>query len=371
MGAHHRIAIIGIGAVGQMHARAINQIPGATLVAGSCRTEEKGRQFADEFGCVWYSDYEEMLAQEKPSVVTICTPSGAHLEPTLACAKRGIHILCEKPMEISCERVDQMIHKAKKAKVLLGGIFPQRFNPVMRTLHKAMSQQRFGHIATANAYVPWWRDDDYYSPDRWQGTAEMDGGGALINQSIHMVDALQWIAGAGMPYLSRGVNPVEQVFAYTSCRGHDPGLLEVEDTAVIALRFRNGALGQILGATSMYPGTYRRLQIGGRDGLAEVVEDQLTIWQFREPRPEDESLRQEYSGQAAAHGGGGDPMAFDCANHQRNIADFLGSVERGEQPALDGIESRKAVAIAEAIYESARTGKAVSVRERGLKLIRR
>jgi len=371
MASHHRIAIIGIGAVAQMHARAIGDLSDATLVAASCRTEEKGRRFAEEFGCVWYEDYERMLADEKPDVVTICTPSGLHLEPTVACAKRGIHVLCEKPLEIDTERVDKMIQQAKKGKVLLGGIFPQRFNPVLMAVHHAATQHRFGHISTVNAYVPWWRDDQYYAPERWQGSAEMDGGGAMINQSIHMIDALQWIAGANMPYLSRGVNPIEQVFAYTACRGHDPGLLEVEDTGVVAVQFRNGALGQILGATSMYPGMYRRLQIGGRDGSAEVIEDQLSVWKFREQKPEDDSIRQQFSKQSSSHGGGANPMDFDHANHRENIAAFLKSVSKGQRAALDGVESRKAVAIIEAIYTSARIGKPVAVRERGLKLSRR
>src|SRR5688572_15018074 len=125
----HRIAIIGVGAIANMHARAIVDIPNAKLIAGSCRSEEKGQKFAQQFNCTWYDDYARMLDNERPDVATICTPSGAHLDPVLACAKRGIHVLCEKPLEITTARIDEMIALAKKARIVLGGIFPQRYNP--------------------------------------------------------------------------------------------------------------------------------------------------------------------------------------------------------------------------------------------------
>ena len=178
-----------------------------------------------------------MLDKTEPDLVTIATPSGAHLEPTQACASRGIHVLCEKPLEITTQRVDQMIQAAAEGGIKLGGIFPQRFNPVVELLHQAVAEGRFGALAAVSTYVPWWRDDAYYAPDRWQGTQALDGGGAMMNQSIHGVDAIQWIAGAAIEESESKSGPVEQVFAFTSKRGHDPGLIEVEDTAVAVLRF--------------------------------------------------------------------------------------------------------------------------------------
>ncbi len=359
----YRIAIIGIGAIAGMHARAIADLPNAKLVAGSCRSEAKGRAFAQQFGCTWYSDYERMLDEEKPDLVTICTPSGAHLEPTRAAAQRGIHVLCEKPLEITTARVDQMIEAAEKAGILLGGIFPQRFNPVVQQLHAAAKAGRFGNIAVVNSYVPWWRDDAYYSPDRWQGKLAMDGGGAMMNQSIHGVDAVQWLASAAMGCDdgSAGKNPVSHVFAFTAKRGHDPALIEVEDTAVAVLRFRDGSLGQLLGATSMYPGSLKRIQIAGRDGTAELLEDELITWQFRTPLPEDDAIRQRFSARTKTGGGAADPMAIDYSNHTRNIAAFLDALEGKSPLMIDGPEARKAVAIIEAIYQSAATGQMVEV----------
>ena len=152
--------------------------------------------------------YEELLDEARPDFVTIATPSGFHLEPLEACARRGIHVLCEKPLEISVTRVDRMIQVARESGIRLGGIFPQRFNPVLREVHGAASQGRFGDLAVVNAYVPWWRDDAYYAPDRWQGTLALDGGGAMMNQSIHGVDAAQWLASAAIPGLPPEANPV-------------------------------------------------------------------------------------------------------------------------------------------------------------------
>lgn len=358
MSKHYRIAIIGVGAIAGMHARAIGDLPNATLVAGSCRGEEKGRAFARQHQCNWHDNYEAMLDAERPDVATICTPSGLHLEPTLACAARGIHVLCEKPLEITTARVDQMIDAAKKAGILLGGIFPQRYNPVVQTIRQAVAAGRFGQLACVSSYVPWWRDDAYYAPARWQGKLKYDGGGAFMNQSIHGIDAIQWIAGSTMKLADRSVNPVAEVFCFTAKRGHDPKLIEVEDTAVAVLKFKGGSLGQLLGATSMWPGSLKRIQVAGRDGTAEVLEDELTTFRFRNELPADEEARNRFKG--TKHGGGAaDPMAIDYSNHTRNIADFLDALDHGKSPSIDGIEARKAVAIVEACYASAKSSAAV------------
>jgi len=362
MSKQYRIAIIGVGAIATMHARAIADISNAVLVAGSCRGKEKGEKFAADYHCKWYSDYKEMLLKEKPDAVTICTPSGGHLEPTQYAAELGIHVLCEKPLEITTQRVDQMIEAAKAKNVILGGIFPQRYNPVVATVHEAARAGRFGNLSVINAYVPWWRDDKYYAPERWQGKLQWDGGGAMMNQSIHGVDAVNWIASATMPELKADQNPVEQVFAYTAKRGHDPNLIEVEDTAVAVLRFRNGALGQVLGATSMWPGTLKRLQVSGRDGTAEILEDELITWKFRNELAEDENTRQRFGKVTATGGGAADPMAIDYSNHTRNIQAFLNAIDEKRQPTIDGLAARKAVEIIQAMYESAATGKAVNLK---------
>jgi len=361
----YRMAIAGIGAIAEMHARAIRDLDNASLVAASCRTEAKGRAFAERFECQWFEGIERMLEEVRPDVLTICTPSGAHLEPMVLAAERGVHVLCEKPLEITLARIDRMIRVARERGIRLGGIFPQRYNPVCRAVHEAAAEGRFGSLATVSSVVPWWRDDDYYHPGRWQGTLELDGGGALMNQSIHGVDQVQWIAAAAMraagTNLGEAENPVREVFAYTAQRGHDPSLIEVEDTAVAVLRFRDGSLGELLGATSMYPGSLKRFQVGGRDGTAEILEDELTCYRFRAERDADEHVRARFSAETATGGGASDPMAIDYGNHTRNIAAFLEALEGDGPFELDGAEARKAVAIIEAIYESDRAGRPVQV----------
>ena len=352
-----RIAIAGIGAVADTHALSVADVEAATLVAGACRTEVKGREFAEEYDCEWYSDTESMLDAAEPDVLIICTPSGAHLEPTLAAAERGVDVLCEKPLEITTDRIDEMIAAADEHDIALGGIFQQRFTDLLGRVREAAADDRFGRLSVANAYVPWWRDDDYYD-GAWQGTQELDGGGALMNQSIHGIDAVQWLAGGTMD-LAPGENPVEEVVAYTARRSHDDDIMEVEDTAVAILRYRNGALGQLLGATSMYPGSLRRVQLAGRDGTAEVLEDELVTWQFRDERPSDEEVRAEFGDHGDASGGAADPMDIDYTTHRRNIEAFLDALSNDEPYPLDATEARKAVAIIEAIYESAETGEPV------------
>ena len=356
-----RAAIIGIGAIARLHAKALGDIPGVELVAATCRTEEKGRAFATEFGCAWHADTARMLRREKPDFVTVATPSGAHLEGVMAAARRGVHVICEKPLEITLKRIDRMLAAVEKAGITFGAIFPQRFNPVVATVHEAAATGRFGTLAVAASYVPWWRDDAYYGPGRWQGTKALDGGGALMNQSIHGVDALQWIVGATMPGLAPGENPVESVTALTAVRAHDAERLEVEDTCVAILRFKNGALGQLLAATSLYPGQWRRFLFGGRDGTAEILEEQLVTWQFRVEGADDAAIRDRFGGTSSTSGGAADPMAINYSCHTRNFESFLDAVRAGRRPALDGHEGRKAVAIIEACYRSARTGRTVKV----------
>ena len=274
----HRVAIAGIGAVAETHADSLADLDDATLVAGASRTESTGRAFAEEYDCEWFPEVETLLDSTDPDVLIVCTPSGAHLEPTLAAAEHGVDVLCEKPLEITTERIDRMIEAAAEADITLGGVFQQRFKPLFQRFHEAASEGRFGGLSVANAYVPWWRDDEYYE-DSWHGTEALDGGGALMNQTIHGVDAAQWLAGTVLG-LDGETNPVEEVAAYTATCGHEG--LEVEDTAVLSLRYRDGSLGQVLASTAMYPGEKMRVTVGGQDGTVEITDGEPATWEFRD-----------------------------------------------------------------------------------------
>jgi len=337
--------VVGAGLIADFHARAIRDIPRARFVACCDKLADRAQALAGKYGAKAFGSYEEMLKSNGLDIVTIATPSGLHMEPAVAAAEAGKHVICEKPLEITLERIDAMVAAHKKAGTRLGGIFPYRFNDMMTPLREAIKTGRFGRITYASVYVPWWRTDAYYK-DSWHGTWKLDGGGALMNQSIHMVDMLCDL----MP-------PIESVQAYTATLGHK---IETEDTAVAVLRYTGGALGVIYGTTASYPGQFRRFEITGTKGTVINVENSITVWQFADERPEDEQVRKQFT---TIQGGGGvaDPAAITHENHTRNFKAFLDALETGKDFWISGPEARKAVEVILAIYRSAKEGKPVKV----------
>lgn len=341
-GKTYRVGIVGVGLIADFHARALAELPNAELAAGSCRTAAKGEAFAGKFSCDYEPNYESLCNRDDIDVVSICTPSGAHAEPAIAAARGGKHVICEKPLDISLARVDEMIGAAEAAGVKLGGIFPCRFEPVIGQLRHAMQAGRFGRLSFVGGFVPWWRTQEYYDQGGWKGTQSLDGGGAVMNQSVHVVDLLQYLGG-----------PVKRVQAVTARLAHPQ--IEVEDTAVVTLEFANGALGSLIAATSMYPGRLRRLEISGDSGTAVVVESNLEFWQFADELPEDAEIRQRYSSVTDTGGGAADPAAISHEGHQRNFEAFFRALDAGIEPELNGREARKAVELTLAIYRSAQS----------------
>lgn len=343
----HGFGIIGLGMIADFHAKAIRDIPGARLVAVASRSRDKAAAFAAKYeGCAAHGDVAEMLARPDIDVVTICTPSGAHLEPALAAAAAGKHCIVEKPIEIALDRIDAMNAAFAKAGKRLAGIFPYRFGRTVRLLKDTVAAGRFGRITFGGAFVPWWRSQDYYDKGGWKGTKALDGGGALMNQSIHAIDTLQWLLG-----------PVEAVTAQTAALAHER--IEVEDTAVATVRFRSGALGVIVGTTSIFPGFFRRIEVCGDKGSAIVEEEALKYWEFAAKTPEDDRIRSEFGAQGNASGGVADPAAISYAGHRRQFEQFLAAIDSGGPLEVDGLEARRAVELILAIYRSAETGREV------------
>lgn len=338
--------IIGAGLIANFHARALRDIPNARLVGCCDKIMEKGKKLADKYSCRAFKSYEEMLVSNEIDIVTIATPSGLHMEPTIAAAKAGKHVICEKPLDITLERIDAMIEAHKKSGTMLGGIFPYRFNDIMTPLREAINSGRFGTITYAGIYVPWWRSDEYYK-DSWHGTWKLDGGGALMNQSIHMVDMLCDVTP-----------PIESLQAYTATLGHK---IEAEDTAVAVLRYANGALGIIYGTTASYPGQFRRFEITGTRGTVIQVENSFAVWQFADEKSEDAEIRAKF-GQIEGGGGVSDPAAITHENHTRNFKAFLEALESGEDFWISGKEARKAVEVILAIYKSAKEQRPIKLK---------
>jgi predicted dehydrogenase len=348
--ATHGFGIIGCGMIAEFHTKAINEIEGSRVVAAFSRSEANGAKIAALAGgdCRVYNDLDAMLAHPDLDVVCVCTPSGAHRDPAVQAARAGKHVVVEKPLEITLLRCDDIIGACDTSGVRLCTIFPSRFTPANIALKTAIDIGRFGRLTLGDTYVKWWRTQQYYDSGGWRGTWELDGGGALMNQAIHNVDLLQWLMG-----------DVDAIQAMTALLAHER--IEVEDTAVAALRFKNGALGAIEAATSVYPGLLKRTEIHGDRGSARVDQDDITLWEFQEKVPSDSEIHAAMAGRTGFKAGASDPRGITHIGHRDQLTDFLQAIDAGREPLVDGREGRKSVEIIRAIYRSAQTGQAVKL----------
>ncbi len=346
--------IVGLGMIAEFHANAIKAMKGGHLACGFSRSGGiAAKKFAKTFGVkVYTGDFDAFLKHPGLDIVSIATPSGAHLEPCAAAAKAKKHVICEKPLEITLERCDRMIAVCKKNGVKLAGIFPSRTGAAVNEIKKAIDQKRFGKLTVCSAMIPWHRPQRYYDSGGWRGTWKLDGGGALMNQSIHSIDLLQWLAG--MP---------KEVSAYAGNLIHKR--IQVEDTATAALKFKNGALGMMVGSTAMWPGDSVEVRICGEKGSAVLRGADLVQWQFEKERPGDAGIRKKLAPKPVQTGKGGasDPRAISFVGHQRqfeNLANCLRSKNK-EKIMVDGREARKAVEFILSVYASSLKHKPVSL----------
>lgn len=339
--------IIGCGNIGPVHAAAINEVKGAKLLAVSDLVEASARKLADQYGADTYTDYSEMLKRDDIQAVSICVPSGLRVKIAEDCAKAGKHVLSEKPLEVTSKKIDRIIKATEDAGVLLGCIFQSRFSEDSQHIRKAIDQGRFGKLVMGDAYIKWYRSQEYYDSGAWRGTWKLDGGGCLMNQGIHYIDLLQWFMG-----------PVKSVRATTALVAHED--IEVEDLACAMLEFESGAMGVIEGSTAIYPGHPARLEIHGTDGSAVMEDGKLTSWNFRKRKAIDNKIEAALKEESALGSGAGDPLAsLKIEGHRRQIDDFTKAIKQGRQPAIEGREGRTAVALIEAIYKAAKTGRTV------------
>lgn len=346
------VGIIGCGMISRFHARAIADIRGARLIGCFNRTPEAAARLAAETGCRAYQNLPDLLADPQIHVVTVCTPSGAHLEPAVAAAQAGKHVLIEKPLEITLKRCDKIIEACQRSNVRLGTIFPSRFHDASVELKRAVDAGRFGRLTIGDAYVKWYRTQKYYDNGAWRGTWQLDGGGALMNQAIHNVDLLAWLMG-----------PVAEIRAHTAMLAHER--IEVEDTAIAALKFANGALGTIEASTAVYPGYLKRIEIHGSAGSAVVEEEDLKVWDFEKKDRRDAMIRRRMTQRKSGGGGASDPAAIGHQAHTRQFRDFFAAIEEKRAPLIDGREGRRSVEIILGIYKAAETGGTVTLPLKG------
>ncbi|NNE00006.1 MAG: Gfo/Idh/MocA family oxidoreductase [Pirellulaceae bacterium] len=342
------IGIVGCGMIANFHAKAIRDASGAHLVGCASRRPEPAREFAGQHDCKPFDCVDAMMSDPSIDAISICSPSGAHLEPALAAAAAGKHVIVEKPLEITTERCDRIIQACDDADVRLAVTFPSRFHQSSQLMKKAVNEGRFGQITMGDAYVKWYRSQEYYDSGAWRGTWALDGGGALMNQAIHSVDLLLWFMG-----------PVAQISAMTATMTHQR--IEVEDVAVATLKFANGALGVIEATTTAYPGSLKRIEITGSQGTAVLEEENIHTWQFAVENDDDERIRKEMAGKTQTGGGAGDPAAIGHHGHTLLFEEAVAAINENRPSVLDGHEGRRSVEVIQAIYESAKTGQIITL----------
>jgi len=336
--------VVGLG-IGKAHVKGAASAKSCKLAAVCDLNKELADKVAADYGCEAMYDFDQLLQRDDVDVVSICTPSGMHADMIVKAAAAGKHVLCEKPLDISVAKVDQAIAACRTHGVKLGGIFQNRLSPANQAIKKAIDNGVLGQLYIANCQVKWWRTQQYYDEGGWRGTWAMDGGGSLMNQSIHTIDLLQWFSG-----------PVKSVFAKPGIFAHQ---IETEDAGLALVTFAYGALGTIIGTTVAYPGLDVSVQLHGANGSIYMTDQVIKRWRIRGEN--EKELEAEMITRFADKRGGGsdDPMAIATTGHAGQVQDMVYAVLEDRDPAIPGSEARNAVQLIEAIYESARTGKEV------------
>ena len=351
-----KTAIVGCGKVGHLHAKALRRAPESSFVAACGRDLAKTESFASAYGVKAYADAEEMIAREGVQALMICTPHPLHARHAVKAAKAGVHILVEKPLASSLRDCDAILAAAKESGVKVGMISQRRFYAPCARVKKAIEEGKLGRPILGSVAMYGWRDEAYYRSDPWRGSWQGEGGGVLVNQAPHQLDLLQWYMGE-----------IEELFGFWANLNHP--YIEVEDTAVAVLRFRNGALGNIMVSNSQNPALYGKVHVHGSNGTSVGVQTDggamfiAGMSNMTEPPindlwtvPGEKALLKQWQKE--------DSDLFLSINpiehyHQLQISDFLASVMAGRESSVPGIEGRKTVEIFEALYRSQRDRKPV------------
>lgn len=349
-----RIGVVGMGAIGPSHIYAIDHTEGAELVAICSLPEEKAQATAAERGVPFYPSVSEMIAAGGVDAATVCTPSGLHLEVTLELIEGGLHVLVEKPLEITTERIDRIVAAAAEKGVILACVFQSRHKPVVQKLKGLVDAGLLGRIYSGSAYLKRYRTQEYYDSGGWRGTWAVDGGGCLMNQGVHVVDLLTWFCG-----------DVQELLAVADTVGRE---VEVETLAVALLKFASGARGVIEGSTVAYPELPQYLEIYGERGTISFSNSRIMRMDIIDPTPEEAAVREELFAmrreleereatdqrQMAA----GTAIPHVDMGHRPVFEDFAAAVREGHPPQVDGAEARRAVSVINAIYDSGRRNSA-------------
>ena len=337
-------ALVGCGRIAKRHSEllGLNQIGNARLVAVCDVVREKAENIGSQFSVPYFADMHEMMRSGSIDVVVVLTESGKHAEQVVALAPYGKHIVVEKPMALTLDDADAMIRACDEAGVKLFVVKQNRFNVPVLKLRQALKEGRFGKLVLGTVRVRWCRPQTYYDQDAWRGTWALDGG-VLTNQASHHVDLLEWMMG-----------DVDSVFAMSTTA---LAKIEAEDTAVVTLKFRNGALGVIEATTAARPtdleGSLSMLGEGGTVEIGGFAVNQMKVWNFAEPQLDDENVMKDYSV---------NPPNVYGFGHQAYYEHVVDCILNNTQHLVDGLQGRKSLELINAIYESVETGREVSLR---------
>lgn len=352
--------IIGCGVIAPFHGTALKEyVQGVRMLACCDEVPERARQFAEKYGIPKvYTAIDDLLADPEIDAVSVCTPSGMHGEMVIRASHAGKHAMTEKPMDITLARIDEMIAVTRGNHTKLAVIFQRRTGAIWQKIREVVQGGKLGRMLLGDAYLKYYRSQEYYDSGAWRGTWALDGGGALMNQGVHLVDQLQWVMG-----------PVDTIFSFAD---HLARNIEVEDTTVSALKFKSGAFGTLEGTTSLigsaeweedtsgevtvtkWGGLNHRMEFHGDRGTIMVEGEKIVKWVVPgEPEP---SFSGEGAGNAAT-----DPKAIGMQGHIIQLQDFVDAIREDRDPMVTGEEGRAAVEIILAVYESARSGQPVKL----------
>ncbi len=348
--------IIGYGVIGPHHAKAVTAAPGAELIA-VCDVDPKREHQLRKHGykAPFYTNHKEMLRKEpRIQAVSICTPSGIHYQGAVDAARAGRHVLSEKPLDISLDHMNRMIDTCAASNVKLGCVFQRRTEQNSIMARKVIQRKMLGKLVLADSVQKSYRSPAYYRSAGWRGTWKLDGGGALMNQGVHGIDLLLWLMG-----------DVDSVFSYSDHLVRD---IEVEDTSVSVLRFKNGAIGNIIGTTSVVPGQGCQTMIHGEKGSLIMGRGPLECWTSRlvkgthEKREVDLNKMFRVKNSAKKTDAvATDNKALSTDGHTIQVQDMCTAIRRNRDPMVSGIEARRSVELILAIYRSWKTKREVSL----------
>ncbi|HXR75063.1 MAG TPA: Gfo/Idh/MocA family oxidoreductase [Bryobacteraceae bacterium] len=339
-----RIGILGTGAIANKHAQAYKNI-GFELAACSNHTESRGREFAERWNCKFVSDYGELCRYPNLDFIDLCTFPAFRLEPIEICAEIKRHVQVQKPIATNLETARKMVEITRKAGILLSVASQHRFDDSTLFLKRAIPQGRLGKILQADAYVKWYRSEEYYSRPI-KGSWKTEGGGALINQAIHQVDVLLYLAGP--------IGAVHGVWQLGALHR-----IESEDVVNGLFEYRSGATGVIQAATAFWPGYTERIEIHGTRGSATLSGDQLTAWDVRDDEEANAADPAPLAQNVAS--GSSDPMAISLTSFERQFEDFADAIRTGRDPVITGEEGYRALEVVLGVYKACRSGQRVEL----------